>query len=127
MVTGSATLNPQPHTLNPKPSTLNPKLSTLTAAGFCVYPPTCQPSTRTSSTLTVLGFPKPSTLTSSTLTVVGFCAFGGMSKGLILNNYATSDVLATASRGAIAASILLGFPLTFEGFRYAAKGVGSRV
>lgn len=49
--------------------------------------------------------------------VTGFLTFGGMSKGLILNNYATSDVLATASRGAIAASILLGFPITFEGFR----------
>lgn len=49
--------------------------------------------------------------------VTGFVTFGGMSQGLILNNYATSDVLATASRGAIAASILLGFPITFEGFR----------
>eukprot|EP00802_Teleaulax_amphioxeia_P009024 Tamp_09039.p1 GENE.Tamp_09039~~Tamp_09039.p1 ORF type:complete len:503 (+),score=69.24 Tamp_09039:91-1509(+) len=51
--------------------------------------------------------------------VTGFLTFGGMSQGLILNNYATSDTLATASRGAIAASILLGFPITFEGFRTA--------
>jgi len=49
--------------------------------------------------------------------VTGFLTFGGMSNGLILNNYATTDAMATASRGAIAASILLGFPITFEGFR----------
>jgi hypothetical protein len=29
--------------------------------------------------------------------VTGFLTFGGMSKGLILNNYATSDVLATGA------------------------------
>ena len=29
--------------------------------------------------------------------VTGFMTFGGMSKGLILNNYATSDVLATVA------------------------------
>mmetsp|Transcript_10809 Transcript_10809/g.36378 ORF Transcript_10809/g.36378 Transcript_10809/m.36378 type:complete len:460 (-) Transcript_10809:1454-2833(-) len=49
--------------------------------------------------------------------VAGFLTFGGMSYGLILNNYATSDLLATISRGAIGSSILLGYALTFDGFR----------
>lgn len=52
--------------------------------------------------------------------VGGFLTFGGASKGLILNNYATTDALATISRGAIGFSILLGYPLTFEGFRSSA-------
>lgn len=47
----------------------------------------------------------------------GFLTFGGASKGLILNNYASSDSLATAARAGIAASIIFGFPLTFVGFR----------
>eukprot|EP00281_Chroomonas_sp_CCMP1168_P024784 CAMPEP_0206238452 /NCGR_PEP_ID=MMETSP0047_2-20121206/14827_1 /ASSEMBLY_ACC=CAM_ASM_000192 /TAXON_ID=195065 /ORGANISM="Chroomonas mesostigmatica_cf, Strain CCMP1168" /LENGTH=515 /DNA_ID=CAMNT_0053662997 /DNA_START=70 /DNA_END=1618 /DNA_ORIENTATION=+ len=52
--------------------------------------------------------------------VGGFLTFGGASKGLILNNYATTDALATVSRGAIGLSILFGYPLTFEGFRSSA-------
>lgn len=58
-------------------------------------------------------------LMNAAFMMAGFLAFGGCSQGLILNNYSTSDTLATLSRGAIGASILLGYPLTFEGFRTA--------
>ncbi|CAM9368741.1 unnamed protein product [Chrysoparadoxa australica] len=43
-----------------------------------------------------------------------FLTFGGNSMGLILNNYATTDVLATFCRLAIGFSILCGYPLTFQ-------------
>mmetsp|Transcript_20269 Transcript_20269/g.47048 ORF Transcript_20269/g.47048 Transcript_20269/m.47048 type:complete len:509 (-) Transcript_20269:82-1608(-) len=52
--------------------------------------------------------------------IAGFLTFGGAAQGLILNNFATSDALATIARGAIAFSILFGYPLTFEGFRTSA-------
>ncbi|KAG5192010.1 transmembrane amino acid transporter protein-domain-containing protein [Tribonema minus] len=47
------------------------------------------------------------------MTVFPFLTFGGHSSGLILNNYANGDNLATMCRLAIGASIVFGYPLTF--------------
>ena len=47
----------------------------------------------------------------------GFLTFGSACNGFVLNNYAASDSLATIARGAILASIIFGYPLTFVGFR----------
>lgn len=48
---------------------------------------------------------------------IGFLSFGGNSAGFILNNYAGSDVLATASRLAIGLALLTGYPFTFSALR----------
>lgn len=47
----------------------------------------------------------------------GFLTFGGHSQGFILNNYAATDPLIATSRIALAASILLTYPLPFVGLR----------
>jgi amino acid permease len=47
----------------------------------------------------------------------GFLTFGSHSSGLILNNYSPHDPLFTASRAAVACSLLLSYPLPFVGFR----------
>jgi len=47
----------------------------------------------------------------------GFLTFGGASKGLILNSYATADPLALLARLGICASIIFSYPLNFVGLR----------
>eukprot|EP01038_Epipyxis_sp_PR26KG_P006856 gene6856-9390_t len=49
--------------------------------------------------------------------ILGFLTFGGHSTGFILNNYASSDKLATLARVAIGTGILCGYPLTFTALR----------
>jgi hypothetical protein len=49
--------------------------------------------------------------------VTGFATFGSHAQPLILNNYSPHDPLATTSRAAIAASILVTFPVPFLGLR----------
>jgi len=48
---------------------------------------------------------------------LGFLTFGGNSAGLILNNYASTDLLATFSRAAVALSLVFTYPIAFLGFR----------
>lgn len=45
--------------------------------------------------------------------VCGYSTFGAASQGLILNNYATSDGLATLARAATGVSIMASYPLLF--------------
>ena len=47
----------------------------------------------------------------------GYATFGSASAGLILNNYATSDALATLARAATGVSILGSYPLLFTSLR----------
>lgn len=54
---------------------------------------------------------------SMVVAVGGFSTFGSHSSGLILNNYSPYDPLVTASRAAVALSIIFSFPLPFVGFR----------
>lgn len=51
------------------------------------------------------------------ITSFGFLTFGAASNGLILNNYSTTDVLASLSRIAVAISITCSYPLIFVGAR----------
>ncbi|KAL7509503.1 hypothetical protein ACHAXN_006489 [Cyclotella atomus] len=48
---------------------------------------------------------------------LGFLTFGSASSGLILNNYASRDLLMNLSRVAVAISIVFSFPLAFVGAR----------
>lgn len=48
---------------------------------------------------------------------MGFLTFGASCSGLVLNDYATQDTLMSASRLAVAASIVFGYPLAFVGVR----------
>jgi len=48
---------------------------------------------------------------------IGFLTFGKASSGVILNNYASTDLLMSVSRIAIAASLVFGYPLIFQGLR----------
>jgi amino acid permease len=49
--------------------------------------------------------------------VIGFLTFGGNAQGFILNNYASTDSLATVARIAIGGGVLFGYPLTFTALR----------
>jgi len=51
------------------------------------------------------------------IAALGFLTFGKNASGLILNNYATNDVLASATRVAVATSIVFSYPLAFSGLR----------
>jgi len=51
------------------------------------------------------------------ITMVGFLTFGGASNGLVLNNYASGDVLMGLSRIAVAVSLVFSYPLAFTGCR----------
>lgn len=51
------------------------------------------------------------------ITAFGFLTFGAASNGLILNNYSSSDALASISRIAVAVSITCSYPLIFTGAR----------
>lgn len=48
---------------------------------------------------------------------VGFLTFGGATAGFVLNNYASSDGLATLARFAIGLALLTGYPFTFSALR----------
>ena len=48
---------------------------------------------------------------------VGFATFGGASSGLILNNYANSDLFASLARLAIGVAIVTGYPFAFSAVR----------
>ncbi len=49
--------------------------------------------------------------------MIGFLTFGGASNGLVLNNYASGDVLMGLSRIAVAVSLVFSYPLAFTGCR----------
>ena len=68
------------------------------------------------SLLTALGF-GASVAFFGTFAAFGFLTFGSSAQGMVLNNYASTDVLATAARFAILASMVFGYPLTFVSFR----------
>jgi hypothetical protein len=51
------------------------------------------------------------------ITMVGFLTFGKSCDGLVLNNYAGSDVLMGFSRIAVAISLVFSYPLAFTGCR----------
>jgi sodium-coupled neutral amino acid transporter 11 len=48
---------------------------------------------------------------------MGFLTFGGSTLGFVLNNYAGSDLLATAARLAIGTALITGYPFTFCAMR----------
>ncbi|GAX09221.1 hypothetical protein FisN_17Lu316 [Fistulifera solaris] len=58
-----------------------------------------------------------SILLMGAITTVGFLTFGSACSGLVLNNYASKDVLIQASRVAVAIALVFSFPLAFQGFR----------
>ncbi|CAM9311032.1 unnamed protein product [Ectocarpus sp. 6 AP-2014] len=58
-----------------------------------------------------------SVATMTAVTAFGFLTFGGASSGYILNNYATTDRLATVARVAVASSLVFSYPLCFVGLR----------
>lgn len=66
--------------------------------------------------LSILGFGF-STLVTCFMMTVGFLTFGGNSLGLVLNNYAVTDSLATIARLAITVSLTAGYPLVFSALR----------
>jgi len=51
------------------------------------------------------------------ITMAGFLTFGKSCSGLILNNYSNKDVLISASRIAVAISLVFSYPLVFVGMR----------
>jgi hypothetical protein len=51
------------------------------------------------------------------ITMVGFLTFGKSCDGLVLNNYAGSDVWMGFSRIAVAVSLVFSYPLAFTGCR----------
>lgn len=51
------------------------------------------------------------------ITAVGFLTFGKACDGLVLNNYAGTDVLMGFSRIAVAVSLVFSYPLAFTGCR----------
>jgi len=58
-----------------------------------------------------------SVLLYAAVTALGFLTFGAASNGLILNNYATTDGIMSASRLAVAVSVTASYPLIFVGCR----------
>lgn len=51
------------------------------------------------------------------MTSIGFLTFGQAASGLVLNNYAAKDIWMSASRIAVAVSLLFSYPLAFQGCR----------
>ena len=47
----------------------------------------------------------------------GYLTFGGNADSFILNNYANTDMLATAARGAVGIALLSGYPILFTGLK----------
>ncbi|CAB1101728.1 unnamed protein product [Ectocarpus sp. CCAP 1310/34] len=65
-----------------------------------------------------------SVATMTAVTAFGFLTFGGASSGYILNNYATTDRLATVARVAVASSLVFSYPLCFVGLRDGIREMG---
>jgi amino acid permease len=51
------------------------------------------------------------------IAALGFLTFGKAASGLVLNNYAPNDLWMSASRVAVAVSLVFGYPLAFQGCR----------
>jgi Transmembrane amino acid transporter protein len=51
------------------------------------------------------------------ISMIGFLTFGKSCDGLVLNNYASTDVWMSFSRVAVAVSLLFSYPLAFTGCR----------
>lgn len=66
--------------------------------------------------VTMLGFSCAAVL-YALLGCFGFLTFGTASKGLILNNYAATDKLATLARLATGVGVVCGYPLGFQALR----------
>jgi len=58
-----------------------------------------------------------SILLMGAMTTLGFLTFGEACSGLVLNNYASSDVWMSCSRIAVAVSLVFSYPLAFVGCR----------
>lgn len=69
--------------------------------------------------MTVVSYLAVIIINALTLTF-GFGTFGGNSQGIVLNNYAPTDVGASVSRLLVAVSVIGGFPLIFSACRTAA-------
>jgi amino acid permease len=57
------------------------------------------------------------TLLMGFISMIGFLTFGKSCDGLVLNNYAASDVWINFSRVAVAVSLVFSYPLAFTGCR----------
>ena len=75
-----------------------------------------RPTMRRFNTVVGLSFGFAALVYLSVMTI-GFLSFGGHATGFVLNNYASSDLLATAARVAVGGGILCGYPLTFTALR----------
>jgi len=51
------------------------------------------------------------------ITAIGFLTFGSSASGVILNNYASKDMLMSLSKIAVAVSLVFSYPLMFQGCR----------
>jgi hypothetical protein len=51
------------------------------------------------------------------ITAIGFLTFGRAASGLVLNNYAASDVWMSTSRIAVVIALIFSYPLAFQGCR----------
>jgi amino acid permease len=51
------------------------------------------------------------------IAALGFLTFGKNASGLVLNNYAPNDLWMSASRVAVAVSLVFSYPLAFQGCR----------
>eukprot|EP00980_Cylindrotheca_fusiformis_P004281 scaffold918_cov126-Cylindrotheca_fusiformis.AAC.60 len=51
------------------------------------------------------------------VSTMAFLTFGGATAGMVLNNYSTNDMLLSASRFAVALSLVFSYPLLFVGTR----------
>lgn len=61
-----------------------------------------------------------SALSFFSIATFGFLTFGAAASGNVLTNYATTDALASWARGAIALSLLAGYPFAFDNLRESA-------
>jgi len=72
--------------------------------------------------VSLLGFTASAAIFCSVM-AGGFLTFGSASAGLILNNYAATDSLATLARLAILLSLITGYPITFFSARSQVLGL----
>ena len=63
---------------------------------------------------------------NAVIMAAGFLTFGGASAGLVLNNYATADGLASLARALFGVSIVFTFPLAFAGAKAGVRNVLKR-
>ena len=67
-----------------------------------------------------------SALSFFSIATFGFLTFGAAASGNVLTNYATTDALASWARGAIALSLLAGYPFAFDNLRESASRRSNR-